>query len=153
LAIAGRPELVFLDEPTTGFDPAARRQSWELISGLRELGTTILLTTHYLDEAQHLADRVVVVAGGRVIAEGAPDELGGTPEAVIGFRAPDGLPLPAGAERDPRDGRIALRTATPTRDLAPLVAWAAERGVELDGLTVTRPSLEDVYLELTEETA
>jgi ABC-2 type transport system ATP-binding protein len=153
LAIAGRPELIFLDEPTTGFDPAARRQSWELIAGLRELGTTILLTTHYLDEAQHLADRVVVVSGGRVIAEGAPDELGGTPEAIIGFRAPEGLPLPAGAEVDPRDGRVALRTATPTRDLAPLVAWAAERGVELEGLTVTRPSLEDVYLELTEETA
>jgi ABC-2 type transport system ATP-binding protein len=156
LAIAGNPELIFLDEPTTGFDPAARRQSWELIAGLRELGTTILLTTHYLDEAQHLADRVVVIAGGRVIAEGTPESLGAgdAPQALISFHDPGtALPLPEDAEVERRDGRIAFRTAAPTRDLAPLVAWAAERGAELDGLTVTRPSLEDVYLELTKESA
>jgi ABC-2 type transport system ATP-binding protein len=156
LAIAGNPELIFLDEPTTGFDPAARRQSWELIAGLRELGTTILLTTHYLDEAQHLADRVVVVAGGRVIAEGTPESLGAgdAPQSLIAFHDPGtALPLPEDAEVERRDGRISFRTAAPTRDLAPLVAWAAERGVELDGLTVTRPSLEDVYLELTKESA
>src|ERR671938_398908 len=98
LGIAGDPELVFLDEPTTGFDPSARRQSWELISALRDLGKTILLTTHYMDEAQHLADRVVVIARGRVIADGTPDSLGRDARAVVSFRLPahhDGLPLPA----------------------------------------------------------
>jgi ABC-2 type transport system ATP-binding protein len=160
LGIAGDPELLFLDEPTTGFDPAARRQSWELIDRLRGLGKTILLTTHYMDEAQHLADRVVVIARGRVIAEGAPDTLGrGADEtAVVAFRLPDGveiseLPLPRGAEVEPGERRLSLRTATPTRDLAPLLAWAAARGTELEGLTVSRPSLEDVYLQLTEAPA
>jgi ABC-2 type transport system ATP-binding protein len=153
LGIAGDPELVFLDEPTTGFDPAARRQSWELIDGLRSLGKTILLTTHYMDEAQHLADRVVVIARGQVIAEGTPDTLGRDGVTLVGFRLPDGEqpPLPAGAELD--RGHVRFRTETPTRDLAPLLAWAAERGIELEGLTVTRPTLEDVYLELTEESA
>jgi ABC-2 type transport system ATP-binding protein len=151
LGIAGDPELIFLDEPTTGFDPAARRQSWELIDGLRALGKTILLTTHYMDEAQHLADRVVVIARGQVIAEGTPDTLGRDGVTVVSFKAIDGAPLPAGAETD--RGQVRFRTHTPTRDLAPLLAWAAERGVELEGLTVTRPTLEDVYLELTEEPA
>jgi ABC-2 type transport system ATP-binding protein len=151
LGIAGDPELIFLDEPTTGFDPAARRQSWELIDGLRDLGKTILLTTHYMDEAQHLADRVVVIARGQVIAEGTPDTLGRDGVTVVSFKALDGAPLPAGAETD--RGQVRFRTHTPTRDLAPLLAWAAERGVELEGLTVTRPTLEDVYLELTEEPA
>src|SRR3954468_7695658 len=151
LGIAGDPELVFLDEPTTGFDPSARRQSWELISALRDLGKTILLTTHYMDEAQQLADRVVVIARGRIIAEGTPDTLGRDHATIVAFRLPDGAdaPLPAGAETD--RGQVRFRTATPTRDLAPLLAWAADRDVELDGLTVTRPTLEDVYLELTEE--
>src|SRR3954452_15041995 len=148
LGIAGDPELIFLDEPTTGFDPAARRQSWELISGLRRLGKSILLTTHYMDEAQQLADRVVVIARGRIIAEGTPDTLGSDHDTVVAFRLPEGAdaPLPAGAEID--RGHVRLRTATPTRDLAPLLAWAADRGVELEGLTVTRPTLEDVYLQL-----
>ena len=159
LGIAGDPDLLFLDEPTTGFDPAARRQSWELIGRLRELGTTILLTTHYMDEAQQLADRVVVIARGRVIAEGAPETLGGSAvaTAVIAFQPPGDvaiadLPLPrdAGLVRDER-GRVVLHTAAPTRDLAPLLAWAAGRDIELKGLTVTRPSLEDVYLQLTVE--
>jgi ABC-2 type transport system ATP-binding protein len=154
LGIAGDPELVFLDEPTTGFDPTARRQAWEVIDGLRSLGKTILLTTHYMDEAQNLADRVAVIAAGRIVAEGTPDTLAGRDvgDAVISFRMPDGAqagepPLPAAAERV--DGRVRFSTATPTRDLAPLVAWASEHGVELEGLTVTRRSLEDVYLELT----
>jgi|tagenome__1003787_1003787.scaffolds.fasta_scaffold20951239_3 ABC-2 type transport system ATP-binding protein len=151
LGIAGDPELIFLDEPTTGFDPAARRQSWELISGLRRLGKSILLTTHYMDEAQQLADRVVVIARGQIIAEGTPDTLGRDQATIVAFRLPEGAdaPLPAGAEID--RGHVRLRTATPTRDLAPLLAWAADRGVELEGLTVTRPTLEDVYLQLTEE--
>jgi ABC-2 type transport system ATP-binding protein len=151
LGIAGDPDLIFLDEPTTGFDPAARRQSWELISSLRSLGKTILLTTHYMDEAQHLADRVVVIARGRVIAEGTPDTLGRDGVTVVSFKALDGAPLPAGAETD--RGLVRFRTHTPTRDLAPLLAWAAARELELEGLTVTRPTLEDVYLELTEEPA
>src|SRR4051794_22731036 len=125
LGIAGDPELVFLDEPTTGFDPSARRQSWELISSLRELGKTILLTTHYMDEAQHLADRIVVLAKGRIIADAEPDALGREDAAIVAFRLPafhEGLPLPAGAmiERD----HVRFRTETPTRDLAPLLEWA-----------------------------
>jgi ABC-2 type transport system ATP-binding protein len=154
LGIAGDPELLFLDEPTTGFDPAARRRSWELIEGLRSLGTTILLTTHYLDEAQHLADRVVVLTAGRVIADGAPDSLvTGPQEAVVTFRLP-AAPLdkaphpPAGATV--AGSRISFKTPSPTAALAPYVAWAAARGMELEELTVTRPDLEDVYFELTE---
>ena len=152
LGIAGDPDLIFLDEPTTGFDPAARRASWELIAGLRSLGKTILLTTHYMDEAQHLADRVVVIARGRVIAEGTPDSLGRDGHAVVTFRLPafaDGLPLPEDAQVD--SDRVSFETATPTRDLAPILTWAAGRGMELEGLAVGRPSLEDVYLQLTEE--
>ena len=162
LGIAGDPELVFLDEPTTGFDPSARRQSWELISALRDLGKTILLTTHYMDEAQHLADRVVVIARGRIIAEGTPESLGagiGAAEAtLVSFRAPygvdgDELPLPADVEVERRDRLVAFRTRTPTRDVAPLLQWAADAAIELEALTVTRPTLEDVYLQLTEEPA
>ena len=138
LGIAGDPEVLFLDEPTTGFDPAARRQAWELIGRLRELGKTILLTTHYMEEAQVLADRVVVLAGGRVIADGDPEALSeGGAESIVAYRL---------------DGRhVRYATRTPTADLAPLLCRAAERGEELEGLTVTRPTLEDVYLELTEE--
>ena len=137
LGIAGDPEILFLDEPTTGFDPSARRHAWDVINGLRELGKTILLTTHYMEEAQVLADRVVVMSGGRVIAEGTPDTLGGTGESIVSYR---------------EGGRIVrFTTSTPTQDLAPILSAAAERGEELEGLTVTRPSLEDVYLELTED--
>jgi ABC-2 type transport system ATP-binding protein len=149
LGIAGDPELLFLDEPTTGFDPSARRQSWALIESLRSLGTTIVLTTHYLDEAQHLADRVVVLAEGRVIADGPPDALAAGPrESTVAFRLPIDAdpPLPAGGIVD--GGWVRLTTPRPTAELAPLVAWAVERGVELEELTVTRPDLEDVYLEL-----
>jgi len=160
LGICGDPELVFLDEPTTGFDPAARRQAWKLIDRLRELGKTVLLTTHYMDEAQNLADRVVVIARGRVIAEGAPDTLGrGSAEAsFVSFRLPldidaDDVPLPESAHIERHDRTLRFRTETPTRDLAPLLSWAAVRGAELEALTVTRPSLEDVYLQLTQEPA
>jgi ABC-2 type transport system ATP-binding protein len=146
LGIAGNPELIFLDEPTTGFDPAARRQSWELIGGLRELGTTIVLTTHYMDEAQHLADRVVVLADGHVLADAEPGHLG-REEAVATFRVVPGLPLPAGTTVERGIARLA--SAHVTRDLAPVLQWAAVHDVELEGLTVSRPSLEDVYLELT----
>jgi ABC-2 type transport system ATP-binding protein len=155
-----RPALLFLDEPTTGFDPAARRQSWDLIARLRQLGRTILLTTHYMDEAQHLADRVAVIAHGKVIAEGTPDTLGRAAgeTAVVAFRLPGEmtvaqLPLPPGAEVQRGERGLVLHTASPTRDLALLLVWAAERDIELEGLTVSRPSLEDVYLQLTEEVA
>jgi ABC-2 type transport system ATP-binding protein len=154
LGIAGDPELLFLDEPTTGFDPSARRQAWEVIDGLSSLGKTILLTTHYMDEAQNLADRVAVIAAGRIVAEGTPDTIAGrdVSAALVSFKTPDGvdvsaLPLPDGAERS--NGRVVFSTRTPTRDLAPLLTWATRHGVELEGLTVTRRSLEDIYLELT----
>jgi ABC-2 type transport system ATP-binding protein len=154
VGIAGDPELIFLDEPTTGFDPAARRQSWELIAGLRARGRTILLTTHYMEEAQRLADRVAVIADGRLIAVAAPDELGGEDAALVTFRLPEGvdvadLPVPV----EGPGPEVALHTATPTRDLAPLLSWAAVRGYELERLTISRPSLEDTYLKLTEEAA
>jgi ABC-2 type transport system ATP-binding protein len=157
LGIAGNPELLFLDEPTTGFDPSARRRSWELVANLRSLGTTILLTTHYMDEAQNLADRVAVLASGRIVAEDTPDMLAGRENGVafVRFRLPDGvgaqdLPLPRDAELEAANGHIAFRTETPTRALTPLLEWANGRGEELEGLSVTRPSLEDVYLELTD---
>jgi ABC-2 type transport system ATP-binding protein len=156
LGIAGDPELIFLDEPTTGFDPSARRAAWEVIEGLRSLGKTILLTTHYMDEAQNLADRVAVIAAGRIVAEGTPDTIAGrdVSAALVSFRTPDGveagaLPLPDDAERT--NGRVLFTSQSPTKDLAPLIAWASERGLELEGLTVTRRSLEDIYLELTKE--
>ncbi|MGH3738535.1 MAG: ABC transporter ATP-binding protein [Micromonosporaceae bacterium] len=147
LALVGRPELVFLDEPTTGFDPHIRRRTWELIRSLAAHGTTVLLTTHYLEEAAELADRVAVIAGGRIVAEGDPATLGGQDlrQATVRFRAP--APMPgATAAGDP----IEVRTHTPTKELASLTGWAADRGLELDELTVTRPSLEEVYLALTE---
>jgi ABC-2 type transport system ATP-binding protein len=156
LAIVGDPDLLFLDEPTTGFDPAARRRSWALIDGLRTLDKTILLTTHYMEEAQRLADRVAVVSAGRIVAEGPPATLAGRElSARIEFHAPpdlvlEELPLASGDELERTNGRVSIRTSAPTRALAPLIAWARERDRELEGLTVTRPSLEDVYLELTD---
>jgi ABC-2 type transport system ATP-binding protein len=158
LAIVGDPELLFLDEPTTGFDPSARRRSWALIDELRSREKTILLTTHYMEEAQRLADRVAVVAAGHVVAEGPPATLAGRElgSARVDFRVPtdialEELPLPPEVDLERVNGRVSFRTSVPTRALAPLIAWASERNRELEGLTVTRPSLEDVYLELTKE--
>jgi ABC-2 type transport system ATP-binding protein len=156
LGIVGDPDLIFLDEPTTGFDPSARRRSWKLIDSLRALGKTILLTTHYMDEAQNLADRVAILAAGRIVASGSPASLGGrdVAEAEISFRLPAGAGLdelpPLGPAR-PRldDGRVVLRTQAPTGALHAVTGWALARGVELEGLALTRPSLEDVYLRLT----
>jgi ABC-2 type transport system ATP-binding protein len=157
LGIAGDPELVFLDEPTTGFDPSARRHSWELIESLRSLGKTILLTTHYMDEAQNLADRVAVIAEGRIVAEGTPETLAGRDHdaALVRFRMPANLnpselPLLPEITLERMNGLVSFRTPAPTRALAPLLTWAAARDTELEGLTVTRPSLEDVYLQLTD---
>jgi len=151
LALVGDPDLIFLDEPTTGFDPAARRQAWDLVKRLCGLGKTIFLTTHYMEEAQHLADRVAVIAAGRLVAEGTPASIGGrdTGSARIRFALPDDVPvsaLPLPARRD--DTRVVIETAEPTRALHTLTQWALDRGVELRDLTVSRRSLEDVYLEL-----
>jgi ABC-2 type transport system ATP-binding protein len=154
LGIIGTPELLFLDEPTTGFDPVARRQSWELVQRLCDRGTTVLLTTHYLDEAEHLADRVGVLANGRMVAEGTPAELMSTaPNATVRFELPAGfaasdLVLPAGAEVT--GSAVSFETETPTAALAPIVSAAVDRGVELMNLHVRRPSLEDVFLRLGE---
>ena len=138
LALIGDPELIFLDEPTTGFDPGARRTAWQTIANLRELGKTILLTTHYLDEAEQLADRVAVLRNGEIIREGTPADLrGGDVETEIRYR---------------RNGEaVVVRTREPTRRLNELTAEAIARGEELDGLEVRRPTLEDIYLELTGE--
>jgi ABC-2 type transport system ATP-binding protein len=135
LGIIGTPELIFLDEPTTGFDPEARRQFWGLIEKLAADGTTVLLTTHYLDEAEALANRVAVLAGGRIVAEGTPGSLGGRATAEATVRWTD--------QRGPHE----VRTATPTR----LVRELSAAGGELSALTVTRPSLEDIYLNLVGE--
>jgi ABC-2 type transport system ATP-binding protein len=152
LGLIGDPELLFLDEPTTGFDPSARRKAWELVDNLRSLGKTILLTTHYMDEAQHLADRVAVIAKGEIVAEGTPETLGGRADSVtrISFRHPPGAELPPSMDAK-REGEIVhLETVTPTAVLHDLTGWARGKGIELEGLTVVRPSLEEVYLELTE---
>jgi ABC-2 type transport system ATP-binding protein len=152
LGLVGDPDLVFLDEPTTGFDPSARRAAWEVVRNMRTLGKTIVLTTHYMDEAQYLADRICVIAAGKVVAEGTPQTLrAGTEQRTrIRFEMPAGLdttvlPLPMTVEA----GLAVIETPTPTRTLLDLTTWAVARGLELPNLEVTRPSLEDVYLELT----
>ncbi len=153
IALAGDPELLFLDEPTTGFDPSARRNAWEVVKNLAGLGKTVFLTTHYMDEAQYLASRVAVIAAGEIVAEGPPSSLGGrdTAATIIRFRLPEGSEVPEtlrpSATRS--NGMIEVRTQDPTRTLHELTGWALERNVSLDGLDVTRPSLEEVYLDLT----
>ena len=176
LGLIGGPALLYLDEPTTGFDPAARRDAWQLVRGLRAAGLTVLLTTHDMDEAQALADRVVLLSGGVVVAAGEPAALGGreAERARISFRLPDGyraadLPVPShsvpshsvpshgvpshGVPSHGADGVVVVETDTPTQALHRLTDWAITRGIALTGLTVQRPSLEDVYLELTSEGA
>jgi ABC-2 type transport system ATP-binding protein len=156
LSLIGDPELLFLDEPTTGFDPSARRRAWELVAGLRELGKTVFLTTHYMEEAQALADRVAIIVAGRIVVEGPPHRLG--PEAAtveIRFRLPHGVQA---AELPPSldgataaDGFVVARTGEPVRVLNELTDWALRRGFDLPGLRVASPSLEDVYLAVTSE--
>ena len=159
LGLVGNPELLFLDEPTTGFDPSARRDAWEIVRGMRAAGITVVLTTHYMEEAQALADRVVVMAGGMVVAAGPPSAIGGrdaerariTFALTNGYTAAD-LPLPATA-RDGLDGLVVVEAADPTRALHQLTGWAMQHDTTLAGLTVDRPSLEDVYLRLTHDGA
>jgi ABC-2 type transport system ATP-binding protein len=153
IGLAGDPELLFLDEPTTGFDPAARRGAWAMIRGLKSLGKTVLLTTHYMDEAEQLADRVAIIVGGRIVAEGTPDELRHRyTDNIISFRAeatPAGLPASLNATHE--GGRILIRAARPTEALYQLTSWATQQEIELEDLRVAPLSLEDVYLRLTAE--
>jgi ABC-2 type transport system ATP-binding protein len=154
LGLVGDPELLFLDEPTTGFDPGARRQAWEIVRNLRSLGKTVLLTTHYMDEAQHLADRVIVIARGTIVAEGPPETIAGREHAAttISFSVPASVAASMPLDRVRHDnGTISIESSDPTRDLHRLTSWAIDARVTLDSLTVTRPSLEDVYLQLVSE--
>jgi ABC-2 type transport system ATP-binding protein len=155
--LIGDPDLLFLDEPTTGFDPSARRQAWAVVDGLRSLGKTILLTSHYMDEVEALADRVLVIVGGRVVARGTPAELRGDAdrESLIRARFPveetgtvDDLLGRLVGRSSVRNGLLEVWTPAPTTDLHHLTGWAVERGTALDGLEVSRPTLEDIYLDL-----
>jgi len=163
LGLIGGPDLLFLDEPTTGFDPTARREAWQLILELKNSGTTILLTTHYMEEAQALADRVALISGGRIVAEGTPSDIGGrdTASTRIRFALPAGLTV---ADLPPAavlavtsaavlggDGLVTVETAAPTQALHELTGWALRHDAALGRLTVDRPSLEDVYLRLTSD--
>lgn len=157
LGVIGNPQLLFLDEPTTGFDPNARRGAWGVVRNLRDAGTTIVLTTHYMDEAQALADSVVVVAAGQVVASGTPETLGGRDSALarIRFALPRGavvsdVPVPV---TDAGEGLVTAEVEEPTTALHKLTDWALRRGTPLERLTVDQPTLEDVYLGLTREHA
>jgi ABC-2 type transport system ATP-binding protein len=149
VGLIGNPELLFLDEPTTGFDPSARRGAWDMVRGLKALGTTVFLTTHYMEEAQQLADRVAVIVGGQIVAEGTPDTLGGRQlrDTRVSFRRvalPDGL-----AARFEADGDLLVATTPdPTGLLHEVTAWAVAARTTLEGLEVTRPDLEEIYLDL-----
>jgi ABC-2 type transport system ATP-binding protein len=154
VGLIGRPELVLLDEPTTGFDPVARRGMWEVIAGLREAGTSVLLTTHYMEEAQALADRVAFIDRGSIVAQGTPAEIA-TSLALstrITFTLPSGIAIdaiPANVGAQAADGRrVHVQTGEPTRTLATLCSWAVDSDVELDDLAIEPPSLERSYLEL-----
>jgi ABC-2 type transport system ATP-binding protein len=158
LGIIGDPDLVFLDEPTTGFDPQARREAWNMIEGLRQLGKTVFLTTHYMDEAQHLADRLCILRDGLVVAQGTASELtqragGGV---VVRFRLPGGVTadaIRAACDVDPQvsGAEVTLKTDHPQPTLYKLMGWAEEHHIDLEGIEVTRPSLDDVFLGLTAE--
>ena len=152
IGLSGGPDLLFLDEPTTGFDPSARRDAWEMIRNLQELGKTVVLTTHYMDEAQNLADRVAIMVQGKIVVEGTPDELlshaGGT---TIRYKlSQDAPPMPEGLDGgtlEP-DGHLVLVTNVPTQALHGLTSWATSEGIELEELSVTRPSLDDLFVQL-----
>jgi ABC-2 type transport system ATP-binding protein len=158
IGIVGDPDLIFLDEPTTGFDPSARRDAWNMIEGLKALGKTVFLTTHYMDEAQHLADRVAILRDGLIVAQGRTEQLGATigHHTVIGFALEDGLGVEdvrtrVGAPLRVSGNQVEIESDQPQRDLYRLLGLAEERGATLAELEVRRPSLEDVFLELTRE--
>jgi ABC-2 type transport system ATP-binding protein len=158
VGIVGDPELVFLDEPTTGFDPSARRSAWNMIEGLKGLGKTIFLTTHYMDEAQHLADRVVILRQGEIVAQGKPDELGASlgTTSEVRFRLADGVTIEqlekvVHEHLDASGSEVSFRTDNAQKTLYELTAWAERHHVQLADLEVQRPTLEDVFLQLTQE--
>ena len=160
IGIIGDPDLIFLDEPTTGFDPTARRDAWNMIEGLKALGKTVFLTTHYMEEAQHLADRVAILRAGRIVAQGPTSELGARlgRRTVIGFRLDGGLTAEElrshlSAPLQLAGGEASIETEQPQRDLYRLLSLAEERGVTLAGLEVRKPSLEDIFLDLTGDAA
>ena len=161
LGLVGRPEVLFLDEPTTGFDPSARRAAWELIDGLVGQGMTLLLTSHYLEEAQALADRIVIIADGLIVAEGTPDEIGGRGVApgVVSFLLPPGttiadLPaLPTGAQVEDRDGHVHVTSGELVATTHVITGWALAQGIDLAGFRAERPTLEDTYLAIIGDAA
>ncbi len=159
VALVGDPDLIFLDEPTTGFDPTARRETWNTIDGLKQLGKTVLLTTHYMDEAQHLADRVAIIRSGEIVADGPPDQIVGASQgrAIVSFRTPadalDGLEAELETRLQPSGAQTSFEAADPQQALLVLTTWADRENVRLDGLEVRRPSLEDAFLELTSSDA
>jgi ABC-2 type transport system ATP-binding protein len=154
VALIGDPELVFLDEPTTGFDPAARREAWSMIEGLKALGKTVFLTTHYMDEAQHLADRVAILRAGKIVALGRPDELGaaGRTETIVSFAAAgidlETLRARVGSTVEVDGPTLRIRTTDPQTMLGTLLAWADDRQIRLEHLEARRPDLEDIFLDL-----
>jgi ABC-2 type transport system ATP-binding protein len=152
VALAGDPELLFLDEPTTGFDPNARRNAWGIVRNLTDIGKTIFLTTHFMDEAQYLAKRVAVIAKGEIVAEGTPTSLAGRDrmKTTVRFRLPAGAPTPPDWGQGPGpDGHFTLHTDDATRTAHDLTGWALEHGLSFDSFEVSQPTLEDVYIELT----
>jgi len=152
VALSGDPELLFLDEPTTGFDPNARRNAWEIVKNLTMLGKTVFLTTHFMDEAQYLADRVAVIASGEIVAEGTPDTIAGRDRMTprIRFRLPQEAPeIPDWGQRSGQEGSFELQAEDPTKMLHLMTDWAIGHGLSFETIEVARPSLEDVYLELT----
>jgi ABC-2 type transport system ATP-binding protein len=153
IALAGDPELLFLDEPTTGFDPNARRNAWEVVKNLISIGKTVFLTTHFMDEAQYLADRVVVIAGGLIVAEGPPASIAGREQmrTRIRFRLPNSTPDPDPRVRRLPDGTYELQVEAneTTKTVHDLTGWALDHGFELEAFEITLPTLEDVYLQLT----
>jgi len=161
VGLIGDPDLIFLDEPTTGFDPAARRDAWNMIEGLKNLGKTVFLTTHYMDEAQHLSDHVAILRAGEIVAFGTPETLAGGDgqgATVVRFRLPAGVTaeeIASAVEAQPEvsGAQVSFHTDRPQRSLAKLLSFADARGLELADLEVRRPTLEDVFLELTGEEA
>jgi ABC-2 type transport system ATP-binding protein len=154
IGLSGNPELLFLDEPTTGFDPSARRGAWDMVRNLKSLGKTVVLTTHYMDEAENLADRVAIMVQGQIVAQGTPSELvRGNGSTAIRFRLESRdlrMPAEIGAEPAGDDGRYTLTTDTPTESLHQLTGWAMENGMDLEELSVAPSSLEDVFVEIAE---
>ncbi len=151
IGLSGNPDLLFLDEPTTGFDPSARRGAWEMIRGLKSLGKTVLLTTHYMDEATQLADRAAILVHGEIVAQGTPAELVSGDATTIRFKLPGGAAVPdlAHAETSDDGQHCTVRTRQPTETLHRLTGWAIEQGIDLEDLAVAKPSLEDIFVSLT----